>query len=396
MTQSNQIAALTMLALTLSGALMFLFAAQPGLAREAKPEEECRQTGDYLTNFNCGSSQTFSNGTTVRKFSLVVEEDQFVPITKSNNSMETIYFPAWTFNGSIPAPTLRMTEGDTVYITVHNSPKNEHHHSLHMHSIHDPAMDGTFGPAGSIAPGDSFTYKFTAGPVGLYPFHCHVEPVVDHINRGLYGAMIIDPKEPRPQAVEYMMLMNSYDLDINPDMIPTARPPNPIEGNQILYPPEVETEEAENEEAAVESGDDAESLEAARPELELERDNEIYTVNGKAFEYMQDPIEIALNEPVRLYLLNMIEFDPVNSFHLHSGMFNYTAAGTEGTPPTVTDIVTIGQGDRGIIEFTPEHKGMMMIHSHINEFTNLGWLGTFDVVDDSGNSGPKLSSPHGM
>ena len=112
----------------------------------------------------------------------------------------------------------------------------------------------------------------------------------------------------------------------------------------------------------------------------MERDNEFYAVSGKAFEYMQEPIKIKLGEPVRLYLVNMIEFDPVNNFHLHSGMFNYTASGTEGTPPIVTDIVTLSQRDRGIIEFTPTNKGMMMIHSHTNEFSQLGWMGAFEVV----------------
>jgi FtsP/CotA-like multicopper oxidase with cupredoxin domain len=289
-------------------------------------------------------------------------------------------------NGTIPAPTLRMDEGDTVYITVHNLAKNKHHHSLHMHSIHSPEMDGTSGPSGSLAPGSSFTYKFTAGPAGLYPYHCHVSPIQDHINRGLYGAMIIDPKTPRPQAVEYMMFMNGYDLDMNPDLIPTARPPNTNEANQILYPPPVDDDnaqsrQAENEEQAVESGDDAESLAAAaaRPELELERDNEIYTVNGKAFEYMQNPIEVKLGQPVRMYLVNMVEFDPVNNFHLHAGMFNYTASGTEGTPPVVTDIVTLSQGDRGIIDWVPMHTGNHMIHAHVNEFTDLGWMGSFNV-----------------
>jgi FtsP/CotA-like multicopper oxidase with cupredoxin domain len=187
--------------------------------------------------------------------------------------------------------------------------------------------------------------------------------------------MIIDPKVPRESANEMMMLMNSYDLDLNEEMAPTVRPPDADEGRQILYPP-VQEEESEADEDAAEEGEE----QAGRPELELERDNEFYTVNGKAFEYMQEPIKIKLGEPLRLYLVNMIEFDPVNNFHLHSGMFNYTASGTEGTPPIVTDIVTLSQGDRGVIEFTPTNKGMMMIHSHINEFSQLGWMGAFEVV----------------
>ena len=66
-----------------------------------------------------------------------------------------------------------------------------------MHSMHSGLMDGVYGPAGNILPGKNFTYTFTAQPYGVYPYHCHVEPVADHLNRGLYGMMIIDPKEPR-------------------------------------------------------------------------------------------------------------------------------------------------------------------------------------------------------
>ena len=320
----------------------------------------------YLKEFNYGNVENLSNGTTVRNFSLLVEEDNLVPITEGNDSMNIVYFPGWTFNGTIPGPTMRMTEGDHVFVNVTNSPDSKMHHSLHMHSIHSPSMDGMFGKSGDIAPGESFVYQFIANPVGLFPYHCHVAPVVDHINRGLYGAMIIDPKEPRPPANEMVMLMNSYDLDLNKEMMPSFEVPNTEQANQLMYPdPELTPEEQEE----------------ARPELELERDNEFYTINGKAFTFMMDPIKVKVGEPVRIYLLSMTEFDPVNSFHLHSDMFNYTASGTESTPPIYTDIVTLGQGDRGIIEFTPHFKGQMMIHAHINEFTDLGWFGIIQAEE---------------
>lgn len=333
----------------------------------------CKETGtsdNYLYSFSCGNSQTLSNGTTVRNFTLVTEETHQIPISSDysndmNDPENEILFPGWTYNGTIPGPTMRMTEGDHVFITVKNSEDSEQPHSLHMHSIHSPMMDGTVGEAGAIAPGDSFTYSFVAGPVGLYPYHCHVAPIVDHVNRGLYGAMIIDPKEGRAPANEMVMMMNSYDLDLNEELAPTFRIPTAEEGMQILYPDKDLTPEEQEE---------------ARPELETDRGNEVYTVNGKAFEYMHHPVQVKAGEPVRIYLLSMTEFDPVNNLHLHAGMFNYTASGTEGTAPIVTDIVTLGQGDRGIIEFTPQQKGKMMFHSHVNEFAELGWMSFFEVV----------------
>ena len=136
---------------------------------------------EYLTDFNYG----VTNGNT-RNFTLLVEENQTIPIT-SPNSTETVMFDAWTFNGTVPGPTMRMTEGDRVFIKVINSNESKHTHSMHMHSIHPTSQDGVFGPSGNIKPGESFTYEFIAGPTGVYPYHCHVEPIQTHINHGLYG-----------------------------------------------------------------------------------------------------------------------------------------------------------------------------------------------------------------
>jgi FtsP/CotA-like multicopper oxidase with cupredoxin domain len=77
----------------------------------------------------------------------------------------------------------------------------------------------------------------------------------------------------------------------------------------------------------------------------------------------------------------MLEFDLINSFHLHGNMFEYYPAGTGTNPTYKTDIVELGQGDRGIIEFTYNKPGMFMFHAHVTEFTDLGWMGMFNDVD---------------
>ena len=177
---------------------------------------------EYLTYFNCGHVSKDQSGRTVRQFTLIVQEHQKIPI-----SYEGHIFDAWTFNGTVPGPTIRVTEGDLVRIRVINSNENEHPHSLHTHSIHFAKNDGvSMGgyPGGAISPGRSFTYEFIAQPYGVYPYHCHVDPIADHINRGLYGMMIIDPREPRPQMTEMAMLLNGYDMDYDQEG-PTHLPP---------------------------------------------------------------------------------------------------------------------------------------------------------------------------
>jgi manganese oxidase len=300
---------------------------------------------EYLTYFNCGRVMTEqgANGSqTIREFTLIVEENKTIPISDQGHTLD-----GWTFNGTVPGPTMRMTEGDLVRIKVINSEDNAKAHSLHMHSIHSADMDGVEGPGGSIAPGGSFTYEFVAQPYGVYPYHCHVNPIADHINRGLYGMMIIDPKEPRPQMTEFAMMMNAYDLDYDQ------------EGTTMIRSVNATAEELEEEEG--------------------ERDNEIYTVNGKAFDYMYNPIQIQSGKPYRIYLVNMVEFDPINNFHLHGNVFNYYTSGTDETADFKNDIVTLSQGDRGILEFQYDIPGRYMFHAHVTEFTDLGWMGFFDV-----------------
>lgn len=389
---------------------------------------------EYLTYFNCGHVSKESNGQTIRDFTLVVKENQKIPISNEGH-----IFDGWTYNGTIPGPTMRVTQGDHVRIKVINSPENQHAHSLHLHSIHPASMDGvSMGgyDGGTIPPGGSFVYEFVAQPYGVFPYHCHVNPIADHINRGLYGMFIIDPKTPRPQMTEFAMLMNGYDLDFNqegPVTIPTVDESNAdqvsklpvlkvshdhLQGNDgagkdnkleqavqiksdikdTSVDKETKSSDAtkddqktdngqiksstSNDNADAKKGSETQKVDnqgASADEADAARDNEIYTVNGKAFDYMIHPISIQVGKPYRIYLVNMLEFDLVNSFHMHGNMYNYTIAGTEETPNFMTDMVTLAQGDRGVIEFKYDYPGKYMFHAHQTEFTDLGWMGLFDV-----------------
>jgi manganese oxidase len=349
---------------------------------------------EYLTYFNCGHVSKDQSGRTVRQFTLIVQEHQKIPI-----SYEGHIFDGWTYNGTIPGPTIRVTEGDLVRIRVINSNENEHPHSLHTHSIHFAKNDGvSMGgyPGGAISPGRSFTYEFIAQPYGVYPYHCHVDPIADHINRGLYGMMIIDPREPRPQMTEMAMLLNGYDMNYDQEG-PTHLPPAALfEGSQQDEKDANVTEGANSNETSTDANmthvsatpaikntgeKDVEKQDAG----DSERDNEIYTVNGKAFEYMMHPIVLQTGKQYRVYVVNMLEFDLVNSIHIHGSMFDYYTAGTDETSDYNTDIVTLSQGDRGIMEFTYDYPGTYMFHAHQAEFTDLGWMGLFDVRGDPVN-----------
>lgn len=337
---------------------------------------------EYLTHFNCGHISKDESGNTVRQFTLIVEENQKIPITYEGH-----IFEGWTFNGTIPGPTIRVTEGDLVRIRVINSNENTHAHSLYSqptHYVKNNAFTMTGQPGGTISPGRSFTYEFVAGPYGVYPYYCHVEPMADHINRGLYGMMIIDPKEPRPRMTEMAMLLNGYDLDLDLEGPITLPPVDSIDGVESNMPLNSSSNNNTNagtnmsnmNDVSVPSIPESGNSKSASRE---KRVNEIYTVNGKAFDYMMNPIVLHTGEPYRVYIVNMLEFDSVNSIHVHGAMFDYYSAGTNKTADYLTDIVTLANGDRGIMEFTYDYPGTYMFHAHQTLFTDLGWMGLFDV-----------------
>jgi FtsP/CotA-like multicopper oxidase with cupredoxin domain len=285
----------------------------PGTVGEVDHEKNGFNPTDTLTDFDHGEVSTLPNGQTLREY-------RIVSLNKNIEVIPGIEFPAWTYNGRIPGPTLRATEGDRIRINFSNG--SNHPHSIHFHGFHPGEMDGVPGSG----PGGLVTYEFDAEPFGLHLYHCHVFPLARHIAKGLYGAFIVDPKEGRPPVDrEMVMVMNGIDIDF----------------------------------------DDA---------------NDFYAVNSIPFHYQNHPIQIRVGETVRIYLVNILEFDLINSFHLHANFFHYYPTGTSLIPSEFTDTIIQGQAQRGILEFSYRYPGMYMFHAHVTEFAELGWNGMFEVI----------------
>lgn len=284
-----------------------------GLPPEApQPTWAAKTPMDILTAYDYGRETKLPNGKTLREYTLIADETE-VEVAKG------VTYPAWTYNGTAPGSTLRCTEGDRLKVYFHN--KSRHPHTIHFHGIHPANMDGVFE---QVPPGGSYVYEFEAEPFGLFLYHCHTMPVKKHIEKGLYGAFIVDPPTPRPPARELVMVMNGFDTDVDGE-------------------------------------------------------NEFYTVNGIANYFVDHPIALKIGEPVRVYLVNILEFDLINSFHLHGNVFRLYRTGTSLSNYEVTDTVMLCQGERSILEFTYRLPGKYMFHAHQSEFSELGWMGFFDV-----------------
>jgi FtsP/CotA-like multicopper oxidase with cupredoxin domain len=290
----------------------------------------------YLTAFDYGRVSTLSDGRTLRQYDIVAQDTE-IEIAPG------VFFPAWSYNGTVPGPTIRCNEGDAIRINFVNA--GTHPHTLHFHGIHSAFMDGVAGYGrGMIHPGESFTYEFDAFPFGCHLYHCHAIPLKRHIHKGLYGAFIINPDPERHGArararhpdyaesqewYEFVMVMNAFDTTFDDE-------------------------------------------------------NEVYAINSVAFHYMRHPIVVQRDRPIRIYLINITEFDPINSFHLHANFFDYYDHGTTLEPTHRTiDTVMQCQAQRGILEmsFAGFEPGQYMFHAHQSEFVELGWMSLFDVVE---------------
>ena len=113
----------------------------------------------------------------------------------------------------------------------------------------------------------------------------------------------------------------------------------------------------------------------------FDTENEVYAANTVAFAYQRKPITVRRGELQRIYMVNLLEFDLINSMHLHGNLFHVYRTGTSLHPQDYTDTIMMCQGERHIIEFTYEDPGMFMFHAHQSEFTELGWMGMFNVVE---------------
>ena len=227
--------------------------------------------------------------------------------------------PAWTFNGRIPGPIIRATEGDEV--AVHFRNLGARPHNLHFHGAHEIAADG-WEP---VPPGGEVLHRFHAGPAGLHPYHCDMTPAPDHISHGLYGVLIVDPPSGRPPAREIVLTLGGFDTD--------------SDGRSDLV-----------------------------------------GWNGVAGFYMKYPLKVRAGELVRVYVTNMLGDVPVITFHLHATVFDVFRSGTVRGPSERSDVVTLAPAERAILEFRLPERGRYMFHPHQAQLAERGAMGWFAAV----------------
>jgi len=249
---------------------------------------------------------------------------------------------AYAYNRQVPGPRLRLTQGDRVRVNVTNHlPEST---TVHWHGLVLPnAMDGpaeiTQTP---IAPGQTFAYQFTVGQAGTYFYHSH-----DHVDRqqalGLYGALIVDPREPaRLPAYQHELVVQLQEWLFREGR---TFPAMPMEGALPNY----------------------------------------FTINGKAYP-ATETVSMKVGERLRVRFVGSSSA-MIHPMHIHGGPF--TVVETDGQPVAeaariLKDTVDVGPGERYDVIWEARQPGKWLLHCHINHHT------TNDNREEQGGGGLML------
>ncbi len=229
-------------------------------------------------------------------------------------------YKAWTFNGQMPGPVVRVTEGDTVNFTLENPKTNFFEHSMDFHAAEIDFLKNYR----AIKPGNTISYTFVAKKPGVFFYHCGAAPMLQHIARGMFGAIIVDPKNKKawPKADREFVLIQS-EFWKNPDDVVAM--------------------------------------------FERRFDNVIF--NGGIWKYHPffiggEPLEAKPNERVRIYFVNAGP-NEFSSFHPIGEIWdNVYESGNPANKLTGVQTYVVGPGSAATFDLVSESTGVYPLVTH--------------------------------
>jgi nitrite reductase (NO-forming) len=244
-----------------------------------------------------------------------------------------IAYHAWTFNGTVPAPVVRVRQGQTVNFTLVNNTGMAH--SIDFHAAETP-WNVNYQ---AVKAGTSFTFTWKANYPGVFMYHCGTPPVIEHLANGMYGAIIVDPANGWSPAHEYVLVQSefytrklsdgSYSFDNNKAM--TVQP------DYVVF-------------------------------------------NGFANQYKDAPLTAKVGERVRVFVVNAgpSEF---SAFHVIGAIFaNAYADGNPANHTVGNQTVTIPPGGGEVVELTIPAAGQYPFVTHMFANASAGALGVLDIT----------------
>ncbi|HEX3061839.1 MAG TPA: multicopper oxidase domain-containing protein [Usitatibacter sp.] len=250
-----------------------------------------------------------------------------------------VKFSAWTFGDTVPGPVVRARVGDRIKFSMTNRsdekmPGGTFTAAPMMHSMDfHAAMVSPQDKYRSVAPGQTIRFEFTPNYPGVYMYHCGTPMVLEHIASGMYGMVIVEPREGYPTKVdrEYAIIQSEFYTKLDPEK-------RKVDGVPLYVL-------------------DGERVRSKAP---------TYTVfNGRYNGFVDKPLPAKPGERVRLFVMNV---GPSNtsSFHVVGTIFD--RVWLEGNPDNQlrgSQTVLLGSSNSAIVEFVvPEAGKYVMVDHH--------------------------------
>ena len=238
----------------------------------------------------------------------------------------------WTFEGNIPGPVVHCRVGDTVEFTLTNDSDIPHSMDFHAAQI-DPKVAFR-----SVAKGQSVNFTFKPKYAGAFMYHCGTAPVLMHIGSGMFGAIIVSPREPLPAAKEFVLVQNEYYL---------AGVANGVRAS------------------------DYQKMLAMLPDF--------VCFNGRPNQYMKEPIRVKVGERLRFWVVSAGPSHPCN-FHVVGEQFDKVFVGAPpGNAITGVQTFTVPPGGGMVYELVCDVPGEFPFVNHGFGHGQKGAVGILSV-----------------
>jgi nitrite reductase (NO-forming) len=251
-----------------------------------------------------------------------------------------VTYQAWTFDSVVPAPTIRVTVGDTVDFTLVNGAPITHSIDFHAAEL---APSRAYV---NVMPKDSVHFRFVPRVPGVFMYHCGTAPVALHISNGMFGALIVDPVVPRPPAREFVLVQNEFYLAPTHD----STRPRVLDWQRML---------------------------------DLAPDYVVF--NGVAGQYAAHPIQVNPGELLRFYVVDAGP-NRVSSFHVVGAIFERVFEDGLGPPKLGVQTVSIPVGGGMIFEARLAEPGLYPFVSHAFADATKGAVGVLRAGHPAGTA----------
>ena len=244
-----------------------------------------------------------------------------------------VVYHAWTFNGTVPGPVIRVRQGQTVHFTLVNDGMMAH--SIDFHAAQTP-WNVNYQ---EVPVGKSFTFDWKANYPGVFMYHCGAPTVIYHMANGMYGAIIVDPAQGWTPAQEYVLVQSEF--------------------------------------YTTQMSDGTYSVDTAK----LTSGSPDYVVfNGYVNQYKTTPIVAKAGERIRIFIVNAGP-NEFSAFHVIGAIFSDTYAdGNPANHMVGNQTVTVPPGGGMVVELTIPQAGLYPFVTHSFSDVGKGALGVLKVV----------------